>query len=451
MDTQNKPPLGWNSFDCYGSHLNEALLSRNLEAFIQKLKPAGFDYFVIDAGWYRHYDLREDERWPSDGDTAHYTLDEFGRFLPSERLFPNGLQPFIERAHAFDLKFGLHLMRGIPREAVRLNLPVKGAPCHARDIANFEDTCSWSDLCYGINMEHPGAQAYYDSVLELVAGWGIDFIKYDDIVHKPAEINAVADALARTGREIVLSLSPGDDFSRDNRETFRRARTVRITRDIWDLRKDIDIGFERWEKFREYAGEGFWPDLDMIPFGHIKIHAPLSRNRPFSPRGHERMDNFSLARKKTFITQRAMAASPLFMGGDLVSSPRIVFELLTDPEMLSCNQNGVVGFLHKRIETYATFVDIWMTPGRHNDGAGWLGVFNRQEHSTLARFTKEDLGLDPGARYSLRDIWGKRTLEDSETVFFELDAEDVLFIRFEPLAQPGGFIPESARLPASSE
>ena len=426
------PALGWNSFDCYGSHLNDGLLEANLEAFVQRLQPAGYEYFVIDAGWFRHYDLQAGERWPCEGDPVHIRLDEVGRYLPSERLFPRGLQVHIDRVHDCGLKFGLHLMRGIPREAVRLNLPVKGTPYRAADIANLEDTCSWCALCYGINMQHPGAQAYYDSVLELVAGWGVDFIKVDDIVHKPAEINAVADALAKTGRDIYLSLSPGDDFSRDNRETFRRAQMVRITRDIWDLRQDIVISFERWEKFRDYADEGFWPDLDMIPFGRIKEHVPLSTKRPFAPRGYARMDNFSAAQKRTFITQRAMAASPLFMGGDLVSSPQSVFDLITDPEMLACNQNGVVGFLQHRIESYAACVDCWRTPRRDNVKAGWLGVFNRMEHKILGRFSKVDLGLASEVSYSLYDIWGRQMIEDHQEFFLEIGAEDVLFIRYEP-------------------
>jgi len=426
------PPLGWNSFDCYGCHLNDALLSANLEAFAEKLKPAGYQYVVIDAGWYRDYELREGEDWPCPGDPVDVNLDEFGRFIPSPKLFREGLIPHITRAHALGLKFGLHLMRGIPREAVRLNLPVKDTPYCARDIADPEDLCSWCDVSYGVKMNHPGGQAYYDSVLELVSGWGVDFIKYDDIVHKPLEIHAVADALAKTGREIVLSLSPGDDFSRDNRETFRRAQMVRISRDIWDLREDIAISFDRWDKFREYAGEGFWPDLDMLPLGHIKLHAPVSKNRPLAPRGYARMDQFSPGGRRTFVTQRAMAASPLFMGGDLVSSPQSVFDLITNPDMLACNQNGVVGFLHKRLESYAACVDFWKTPHRNTPNAGWLGVFNRMEHKILGRFTKAELGLDPEQSYTLFEIWGRRMIEDGEEFLLEIDAEDVLFIQYRP-------------------
>ena len=145
-------------------------------------------------------------------------------------LFPTGLGALVEFAHQHGVKFGLHLMRGIPRKAVELDLPIKGTAHSARDIANVDDICSWSSLNYGIDMDKPGAQEYYNSVAELAAGWGIDFIKYDDIVHKPREINAVADAIARTGRRIILSISPGDDIDPAHYETYQRADMIRISR-----------------------------------------------------------------------------------------------------------------------------------------------------------------------------------------------------------------------------
>jgi len=233
------PFLGWNSYNCYGTHINEKLTWENLEAFIQKLKPSGYEYFVLDAGWYRHYDLKKGEVWPTDDDKVNLTIDEFGRFIPSPVYFPDGFKAIIDYAHKHGVKFGLHLMRGIPREVVKKNLPVKGTKYFARDIANLRDTCSWSTLNYGIDMDKPGAQEYYNSVLELLASWGVDFIKYDDIVHKPREINAVADAIAKTGRKIMLSISPGDDINPEFYETYQRAQMIRISRDIWDLKEDL--------------------------------------------------------------------------------------------------------------------------------------------------------------------------------------------------------------------
>ena len=425
------PFLGWNSYDCYGTHINEKLTKENLEAFIQKLKPHGYEYFVLDAGWYRYYDLKPGEIWPTDGDKVNLTMDEFGRFVPAPFYFPDGFKEIIDYAHKHGVKFGLHLMRGISREAVEKNLPVKGAGYFARDIANVNDTCNWSSLNYGIDMDKPGAQEYYNGVVQLLADWGVDFIKYDDIVHKPREINAVADAIEKTGRKIVLSISPGDDINPEFYKTYQRADMIRISRDVWDLQEDIDISFERWEQILPYADKGFWLDMDMIPFGHIRINYPVTKNKLNSHRGYDRMDYFSYAQKKSFITQRAMAASPLFMGGALTTSPNTVFELITDGDMLACNQNGVTGHLVNRISNYSSKVDIWQTPHKTSANKGWIGIFNRRPYLELINFSKEELGLDKTISYNLYDIWGKKIIDDAESIIFEIPADDVVFIRYE--------------------
>jgi len=424
------PFLGWNSYNCYGSNINDELTNQNLDAFIEKLKPFGYDYFVLDAGWFRHYDLKPGEIWPTDGDKSHLNIDEYGRFLPSDVLFPAGFKAITDKAHQHGIKFGLHLMRGIPRDVVKRNLPIKGTKYFARDIANVNDTCNWSSLMYGVDMDKPGAQEYYNSVAELLASWGVDFIKYDDIVHKPREINAVANAIQKTGKKIVLSISPGNDINPDYYETYQRAQMIRITRDIWDLKEDIEITFDRWEQILPYADKGFWLDMDMIPFGHIRVNYPVTKNKLKSTRGYDRMDYFSYAQKKTFITQRAMAASPLFMGGTLTTSPNIVFELITDTDMLACNQNGVTGALVKRISDYSEKVDVWKTPSKVNANEGWIGVFNRNSYMEIIKLTKEEHGLNGGDTYQLYDIWGKKTIDDAGSFIFEIPADDVIFIRY---------------------
>lgn len=344
----------------------------------------------------------------------------------------------MKHAEQHGIKFGLHLMRGIPRKAVELDLPVKGTSYTARDIANVQDTCSWSSQNYGIDMDKPGAQEYYNSVVELVAGWGVDFIKYDDIVHKPREINAVADAIAKTGKRIILSISPGDDIDPAYYETYQRADMIRISRDIWDLREDIQISFDRWDTLGPYAGKGFWLDMDMIPFGHLRVNYPVTKNKLTSTRGYARMDYFTYAQKKSFITQRAMAASPLFMGGTLTSSDNTSFELITDQEMLACNQNGITGSLAKRVSDYAEKVDVWKTPHKSLPNEGWIGIFNRNPYLEMIKFSKSDLGLNADSAYALHDVWGKKTLSDSDQFIFEIPADDVIFIRYKAKTSNAG-------------
>jgi hypothetical protein len=426
----SSPFLGWNSFDCYGGVITGTILKENLDAFILKLKPYGYNYFVIDGGWFRSHELKPGLQWPTDGDPKFISYDEYGRYLPSKSRFPDGFKDIIEHAHKHGIKFGVHLMRGIAKEVVNKNLPIKGTKYFASDIANKQDTCNWSSLSYGVDMDKPGAQEYYDSVIDLVAGWGVDFIKYDDIVHKPREIEAIVKAIQKSGREIYLSISPGHDINPEFVETYKKTDMVRITRDIWDLDKDIQITFERWEKMQPFSGQGFWLDMDMIPFGHIRIHNPKNAFYAKSTRGNERQDYFTSEQKRTFITQRAMAASPIFMGGALTSSPNYVFELITNADMLECNQNGVTGSLQTRIDDYSVKVDVWKTPHRNKDNEGWIGIFNRNPYNEIIQLDKEKLGLKKGVSYELYDIWAKKAIEDKDTDYYMIEPNDVVFIHY---------------------
>jgi hypothetical protein len=125
-----------------------------------------------------------------------------------------------------------------------------------------------------------------------------------------------------------------------------------------------------------------------------------------------------------------MAASPLFMGGTLISSPKVVFELITNEDMLACNQNGITGELVKRVKTYAEQVDVWKTPHKTNENEGWIGVFNRNPYTELIKFNKEETGLNKGFSYHLFDIWDKKIIEDADTFIFEIPGNDVIFIHY---------------------
>jgi alpha-galactosidase len=146
------------------------------------------------------------------------TMDSYGRFIPSPNRFPSavngaGFKPLADYVHSKGLKFGIHIMRGIPREAVDKNLPIKGTPYHAADVADKTNAAKWEGMedTYGVDMSKPGAQAYYDSIAQLYASWGVDYVKADDMSrpYQKPEIHALSIALKKTGRPIVLSLSPG--------------------------------------------------------------------------------------------------------------------------------------------------------------------------------------------------------------------------------------------------
>lgn len=453
--TIQSPPLGWNSYDGFGCHIYEELCMQELSAFAEKFVPHGYEYFVIDNGWFSEQELIEADGlklpFVQHAEPEHVCIDEYGVPQPSQCFFPNGFDPLIEFCREHDIKLGLHLMRGIPRKAVEANTKIKGTEFHAKDIANTQDTCAWCDYMYGIDMTKPGAQAYLDSVIEQFAQWGVEFIKVDDVSHRPAEVVGYIQAVENASGPICLSLSPGNHTNKRFLETYRQTAMCRITRDIWDNQEDLDVAFNYWKSWQGLEQEGFSPDLDMIPFGELCV---LKRPANFKDGANANFCagkmmhhtcTFTEAQKETFITQRAMSASPLMMGGRLHTMDDHSVGLLTNPDTLACNQNGVMGIdMRKTAPTH----DVFITPEKSLDAAGqqryegadrgWLGIFNRTAEPLRINMKQEDLGLkrehDEAKRstYALRDIWNGGTQDFADQALeVEIPPQGVAFYRFE--------------------
>jgi alpha-galactosidase len=426
------PPMGWNSYDSFGCFVNEERLLQNLNVFVERLKPHGYEYFVVDAGWYRNYDT-DDREFPGKDDGYTVLFDEYSRPIPAKNFFPNGIKVVADACHAVGVKFGIHMMRGIPRAAVDENTLIYGTNFHAMDIADVSDTCSWCADNYGIDMNHPGAQTYYDSIIEMLAGWGIDFIKYDDIVPSPPEVNAVVNAIEKCSREIVLSLSPGNGHDEGGWPAYFRANMIRTSGDIWDDREDFRWVFERWEKFLPLIDKlpsGCWLDMDMIPFGELQVWNPSKGEQVghilMNGKGSHRMSGLNEQQRRTFMTMRAMAASPLFMGGNLPGTDEYSFKLLTDCDMLECNQNGVTG----KLIAYTDWTSTWLTKHFTKPDSGWFCVFNRDgDNPRDIKIDAEMLGISPYSR--LYDIWKKADLGNfQQPLTMTLPPDEVLFVRY---------------------
>lgn len=427
--------MGWNSFDSYGVYLHEEAALANLEAMAEKLKPHGYEYFVIDNGWFGEYELQEGTLFPAEKHADDIRINEFGHFLPSKVYFPNGLKPIADRCHELGLKFGVHLMRGIPRKAYELDLPVKGTPYTARDIANTDpaENCTWCNYCYAVDMSKPGAQEWYDGLIQHIADMGVDFIKYDDIVPHPDEVEAVAKAIRKTGKPIMLSLSPGNTVDPNAIKQFKHANMLRVTEDVWDEQKYIDACFAAWRKWQGKEEPGFWIDMDMIPFGQLQLMSPPGTNAAktvmdkgdiaLAGKGTTRWSQLTKPQMETFITMRALAASPLMMGGDLPTLDEFSLKLITDPEMIACNQNGVMGSLVLDEDGLET----WKVGKKDSTKEGWLGVFNRLDREVKFEITDRRIGL-PSTDYQLTNIWAEKPANFGETI--ALPPHGVLFLKF---------------------
>jgi len=396
------PPMGWNSWDSYGRTITEAQVKANALWMAKHLKRFGWQYVVVDEGWY----IPNPEGQPQD---YKFLLSTDGRFIPAPGRFPSaendaGFRPLADYAHALGLKFGIHIIRGIPREAVAKNLPIADSPFHAQDAADTSDTCPWNDYNYGVKSSAAG-QAYYDSIMQLYASWRVDFIKADCIAdhpYKPDEIRMLAQAIKKTGRPMVLSLSPGPTALEHADEVANSAEMWRICDDFWDhwgpwekhdWSQSLYQQFATTAKWATYAAPGKWPDADMLPLGHLG---------PDPGDGELRETRFTHDEQRTMVTLWSIFRSPLIMGGDLVSADRWTESLLTNPEVIAVDQHSRNN--HPVIDTNQ--VAVWLAQPDRGKGY-YLAVFNLEDNEQTVHYEWKDLGLTE-ASYRVRNLWSRK-------------------------------------------
>ncbi len=391
------PPMGWNSWDCFATTVTEAQTKEQTDVMAAKLKSHGWQYVVVDIQWYepnaKSFDYRKD---------AKLVTDEFGRLLPATNRFPSaangvGFKALADYVHDKGLKFGIHLMRGIPRQAVAANVPIKGTNVRARDIANTNSICAWNPDMFGVDMSKPGAQEYYDSVFQLIAGWGVDFVKVDDLsrpyANNRAEIEAIRKAIDRTGRPMLLSTSPGETPVTEASHVSQHANLWRISDDFWDNWKLLHEQFERLNKWSHFIGPGHWPDADMLPLGRVRFGQPTK---------------FTRDEQFTLMTLWSIARSPLIMGGDLTKLDDFTLSLLTNDEVLAVNQSSSGNKqLFNRDGLIAWVAD---APGLKEKYVALFNTRNVGSNNVAARVAVKLAELGFAGECAYRDLWAQKDL-----------------------------------------
>lgn len=367
------PPMGWNSWDCYGASINEEQLLGNARYMAEHLKEFGWEYVVCDIQWYEPEAVSTEYHH-----FAPLCMDEYSRLIPAPNRFPSaadgvGFKKIADQIHEMGLKFGIHLMRGIPRQAVHRATPIKGTHATARDIAQSFSVCSWNTDMYGVNPEAEGAQAYYDSLFELYAEWGCDFVKIDDLCiteFKPqdlysakGEIEMIRKALDKCGRPMVLSLSPGPALIEQAEHLRKHANMWRITGDFWDNWPQLYAMFERCNCWSPYISEGCWPDCDMLPLGRIEVN-----NMGDGGKGHRTY--FTKEEQVTMMTLWSIFRSPLILGTELRDLDEWTLNLLTNKEVLRLNKHSKGARQVMRTQDSA----VWMS--EDEDGSVYVAFFN---------------------------------------------------------------------------
>ena len=388
-----RPPMGWNSWNSFAGTINEAQALETAAIMRDRLLPFGYDIFTVDIQWYE-----PEASGYVYNDAPVPALDAHGRLVPAPNRFPSagggeGFAPLGRQIHAMGLKFGIHVMRGIAREAVRRNLPIHGTNFRAQDIADISSTCAWNPDMYGVDMSKPGAQDYYDGLFRLYASWGVDFIKMDDMSrpydpHAP-EIEAAANAIARCGRPMVLSLSPGETPLLRGDHVRRHAQMWRISDDFWDEWPLLEAQFTRLENWTPWRAPGAWPDADMLPLGRLALG--------------ERDSRFTPPEQRTLMTLWSIARSPLIMGGDLRHLDEATLALLTNREVLQVNQRSIGNCPH----FVADGQRVWTARAEDGDDL-YLALFNLTDSARETGVMLRQIGAQ--GPVMLRDLWEGRDL-----------------------------------------
>lgn len=366
------PPMGWNSYDYYDTTVTEEQVRQNADYLAAHLKPYGWEYVVVDIEWYAYGagSRRKEYQYIPFGKVE---MDAYSRLLPCTERFPSaadgkGFGPLADYVHSLGLKFGIHIMRGIPRNAAHMGTAIKGTDLTASDLANAYSICPWNPDMYGLDVRKPEAQLYYDSLMELYASWGVDFIKCDDICRYDAdtaeqEIIMLHNAIEKCGRPIVLSLSPGPALAEKAWIYEKYANMWRITDDLWDKWEDILHMFERCEVWQNHVSEGCYPDCDMIPFGKL--------GKGF---GHEWTCNLTFEEQKTLMTLWCIFRSPLMLGTELMSLDEQTLSLLTNESVLH-----LTGHSHGARQLRRSNEEVVWISKDNEKGISYVAMFNLSE------------------------------------------------------------------------
>jgi alpha-galactosidase len=411
------PPMGWNSWDCLGVEMNEEEIKAVADYMARNMKQYGWNYIVLDMGWNfgeglvtKNFNTMQ---------TPPQFIDEYGRLIPNPKRFPSstggkGLKPLADYIHSQGLKFGIHVMRGIPWQAVERKTPVKGTTIRANDIATDSSKCWWFHGMLTVDMTKPGAQEYYDSLLELYSEWNVDYIKADDMVlypYKKPEIEALYKAVQKTGRPIVISLSADTPFEHAE-HVSQHSNLWRITGDMWDTWHHILKTMLACRTWQNYITPGHWPDCDILPIGKLRMKGPDGALAYYTHVNLESTFNefsrLSEVEKYTMLSLWSIFRSPLMIGGYLPEMNQFDFRLLTNKGVLAINQESI----NNHELRYSENEIVW-TADNQKTGAKYVALFNiNDEKSIPIKVSWQELGIS--GTYNIQDLWQKKNIRKSD-------------------------------------
>ena len=397
------PPMGWNSYDYYDTTVTEQDIKANADYMATHLLPYGWDTIVVDIEWYS-YDTGTQRDKHQYIPFWKVEMDEYSRLLPCIERFPSaannqGFRPLADYVHNLGLKFGIHIMRGIPRTAAHEHRAILNCSQTANEIADPSNICFWNPDMYGVRPEEIGAQAYYNSIFQLYAEWGVDFVKCDDICRMDmpsakAEIKMLHDAIQACGRPMILSLSPGPAKIEEAWYYETYANMWRITDDLWDNWCLVRTMFDRCELWQNHVSSGCYPDCDMLPLGTL--------GKGFR---EERQTRLTHEEQKSMMTLWCIFRSPMMLGCELTKLDDMTLSLLTNKEVLGLlsHSEGARQLL-KNDNTV-----IWQSKDTL-DESSYLAIFNLEDQKSSKVIFPELLSIPTFSGIQFKELWTKEEM-----------------------------------------
>jgi len=414
------PPMGWSEWDSYGLTITEADFRANATV-LAGFRQYGWQYALLDAGWY--------EKNPSGRDAAqrNYVLDINGRLLPAPNRFPSaanvaGFKPLADWLHARGLKLGIHVMLGIPRQAVEGNRPIANSQFRASEAADTTQTCSW-DKEFFVVKDNAAGQAWYDSIARQYAAWGVDFIKLGCVADHPfhaSEIHQIHEAIRRTGRPMVLSLSPGPLPQDYMNSAAHDAQMVRVSPEHWDLwltppGKDFPVGlrndFDLLAQWASWPQPGSSIDPDALPDGWLAPRPPVGQSRYTQLTPDEQRSQFALW---------VFARAPLIEGANLTRLDPLTRNLMTNRGLIAIDQRARASHPLANLPSGFEHLRVWEADsGSPEHTRRAFAFFNVDNRPAALNIKWSELAL-PLGKHAARDLWTGEPQRPSADLYLHL-------------------------------
>jgi alpha-galactosidase len=282
--------------------------------------------------------------------------DERGKIVADPERFPSGVKALAAAVHAKGLKFGIYSDAGTM-------------------------TCA----------KRPGSKDHEAQDAKTYAEWGVDYLKYDWCNTEGQDARdaymKMSRALHATGRPIVFSIC---EWGATKPWTWAQGvgqlwRATGDIQDCWDCGKSwggmgvvhiIDLMAD----LHPFSGPGHFNDPDMLEVG----------NGGLTP--EENRSHFSFW---------ALFAAPLIAGNDLPAMTPEIRDILTNREVIAVDQDPL-GMQGRKVRDDGAH-EVWMKP--LSDGSRAVILFNRGTEAAPIAVSWEDVGLFPGGKARVRDLW----------------------------------------------